>query len=93
MEEQRDEKLWELAKRRAQFQDALRGFLITIIILWGIWYLTAGRKGINTELPWPIWPTFFMGVFLFSKYIRAFKTDKDTLAEKEYEKLKNQQGR
>lgn len=90
MEEQRDEKLWELAKRRAQFQDSLRSFLITIIILWGIWYITAGRHGQNLSLPWPIWPTFFMGVFLFSKYLSAFKTDKDTLAEKEYEKLKNQ---
>jgi len=88
MEEQRDEKLWQIAKRRADFQDSLRGFLITIIILWGIWYFTSGRNGDNRYLPWPIWPTFFMGVFLLSKYIKAYRTDSDTVAEREYEKLK-----
>ena len=89
MEEQRDEKLWRVAKRRAEFQDSLLGYFIITIILWGIWYFTAGRRGVNTEMPWPIWPTFFMGIALFLKFMRAYTTDKDTLAEKEYERLKN----
>lgn len=89
MEEQRDEKLWQLAKRRADFQNSLLGFFVTTVICWVIWYLTAGRLGINTETPWPLWVMLGLGIGLFFKFLKAYKTDKDTLAEREYEKLKN----
>ncbi|MEI7964219.1 MAG: 2TM domain-containing protein [Chitinophagaceae bacterium] len=89
MEEQRDEKLWQIARRRAEFMDSLRSYFVISLILWGIWYFTAGRRGINVDMPWPIWPSFFMGVALLIKYLKAYNTDKDTLTQKEYDKLKS----
>lgn len=44
MEDQRDEHLWEIAKRRAKFQDNLVRYVVLVIILWGIWWLTGGRS-------------------------------------------------
>lgn len=89
MEEQRDEKLWQIAKRRADFQNSLLGAAATIAICWAIWYFTAGRKGINTDMPWPLWVMLGLGIGLFFKFMKAYKTDKDTLAQREYDRLKN----
>ena len=91
MEEQRDEKLWQIAKRRADFQDSLISFMVISTICWAIWYFTAGRRGINTGTPWPLWVMLGLGIGLVFKFMRAYKTDKDTITEREYEKLKNQQ--
>jgi 2TM domain len=90
MEEQKDEKLWKLAKQRADFQDSLIGFVIVSVICWGIWFFTTGRHGFNGGTPWPLWVMFGLGIGLVFKFIKAYKTDRDTLAEREYEKLKNQ---
>lgn len=89
MEEQKDEKLWKLAKQRADFQDSLIGFAVTSVICWAIWYLTSGRHSGFVGTPWPLWVMFGLGIGLVYKFIKAYKTDRNTLAEKEYEKLKN----
>ena len=90
MEEQRDEKLWRQAKRRADFQSSLVSFVVISAVCWGIWYLTGYRNGRNLDTPWPLWVMLGLGIALFFKFIRAYKTDKDTLAEREYEKLKKE---
>jgi len=90
MEEQRDEKLWQLAKRRADFQDSLVGFVVVSVICWAVWYFTNGRHGYYGGTPWPLWVMFGLGIGLVFKFLKAYKTDKNTLAEREYEKLKNQ---
>ena len=91
MEEQRDEKLWQLAKRRADFQDSLIGFVVITSICWAVWYFTRGRyTGFSGTTPWPLWVMLGLGIALVFKFIKAYKTDKDTIAEREYEKLKNQ---
>ena len=89
MEEQRDEKLWQIAKRRADFQDSLIGFIVVSTICWAVWYFTAGRRGVNIGTPWPLWVMLGLGIGLLLKFIKAYKTDKNTMAEREYEKLKN----
>lgn len=89
MGEEKDEKLWRLAKQRADFQNSLLSFVVIAVICWAIWYFTAGRRGINTEMPWPLWVMLGLGIGLFFKFIRAYRTDQDTLTEREYEKLKN----
>ena len=89
MEEQRDEKLWQIAKRRADFQDSLIGFMVVSTICWAVWYFTAGRRGVNIGTPWPLWVMLGLGIGLILKFIKAYKTDKNTIAEREYEKLKN----
>lgn len=34
-----------------------------------------------------------LGISLVLKFIRAYKTDRDTITEREYKKLKNQQNK
>ncbi|MEI8059027.1 MAG: hypothetical protein WCG67_02620 [Ferruginibacter sp.] len=55
MDEQRDEKLWEIAKRRADFKDSLIGFIVINTICWTVWFFTNGKWApINTgNTPWP----------------------------------------
>ncbi len=89
--EPRDETLWKKAKQRARFQSSLVSFVIISFVLWITWWLTSGQFNRNLETPWPLWPMLFMGVFLIIRYIKAYKTDEDTMAKREYEKLKNNQ--
>jgi len=88
--EQRDEELWKIAQRRAKFQGSLISVVVISMILWAIWWFTGGIERRPGRMPWPLWAMFGMGIYLLLQFIRAYKTDKNTLAEKEYEKLKNQ---
>jgi hypothetical protein len=88
MEEQKDEKLWQIAKRRADFQDSLIGFVVVSVICWAVWFFTTGRHGFDGGTPWPLWVMLGLGIGLVLKFIKAYKTDRDTLTEQEYEKLK-----
>ena len=89
MQEKRDEKLWLQARRRADFQNSLLGFFVTTCICWIIWFFVTHGHWEGTT-PWPLWVMLGLGIGLVYKFLRAYKTDKDTLTEREYEKLKNQ---
>ena len=89
MAEERDEKLWQLARKRAGFQRSLVFYVIAIAFLWFIWWFTVGRSGINTDMPWPIWVMIGWGIGLLFQYLDAYGGSKKDLVEKEYEKLKN----
>ncbi|MEP6710810.1 MAG: 2TM domain-containing protein [Ferruginibacter sp.] len=89
MEEQRDEQLWKLAKKRADFQRSLASYFILNAFFWLIWWFTSGTHGYNRGLPWPIWPMLGWGIGLLFQYLNAYGGAKTDLVEKEYEKLKN----
>jgi len=90
MEEQRDERLWRMAKKRAGFKQNLISYLLINAFLWGIWWFTAGRHENNTRFPWPAWVMLGWGIGLVLNYADAYRGDKETMAEKEYEKLKKE---
>ena len=89
MEQQRDEQLWQIAKKRAVFQRSLVSYFVINGLLWFIWWFTAGRRGINREMPWPVWSMLGWGIGLLFQYLNAYGGAKQDLVEKEYEKLKN----
>ncbi len=89
MNDQRDEELWRKAKKRAAFQRSLAAYFVVNAFLWFIWWFTAGSKGENRDMPWPIWPMFGWGIGLLFQYLNAYGGGKKDLEEKEYEKLKN----
>ncbi len=86
--EERDEALWRLARKRASFQRNLVTYVVVIGLLWFIWWFTIGRKGINTEMPWPVWAMLGWGISLFFQYINAYGSTKKDLTEREYERLR-----
>jgi hypothetical protein len=89
MEEQRDEKLWQMAKKRASFQRSLATYFIINGFLWALWWFTAGQRGINRDIPWPIWSTLGWGIGIIFQYMNAYGGNRKELIEKEYDKLKN----
>lgn len=90
MMDSRDEKLWKIARRRAHFQRDLVSYLFTNAILIVIWYLTSGSHGYF----WPIWVLAFWGIGILTQYYWAYIKPSDLdLAEREYQKLVDQQDR
>jgi uncharacterized protein (DUF486 family) len=90
MEEQRDERLWQTAKKRANFQRSLVSYFVVNAFLWFIWWFTAGRHDVDHNMPWPIWVMIGWGIGLIFQYLNAYGGSKKDLVDKEYEKLKNQ---
>ena len=89
MEQQRDEQLWQIAKKRAGFQRSLVSYFVINGLLWFIWWFTVGRRGINRDMPWPVWSMLGWGIGLLFQYLNAYGGAKQELVEKEYKKLKN----
>ncbi|HEY3252181.1 MAG TPA: 2TM domain-containing protein [Ignavibacteria bacterium] len=89
-EQQIDEKLWKIAKRRAEFKRHLLIYIVINIFLWSIWLVTGLMRG-HLSYPWPAWVTFGWGIGVLFNYIGAYTGFKDSLTEKEYQKLVNKQ--
>ncbi|MET6998659.1 2TM domain-containing protein [Chitinophaga defluvii] len=88
--QQRDERLWRIAKARAGFKSHLIIYLVINAGFWAIWFFTDNH---NSGTPWPVWPGLGWGIGLAFQYFNAFHRDPfgDTL--KEYEKLQAEQER
>ncbi len=86
----RDEELWKLAKKRANFQRGLVTYFVINAFLWAIWWITIGKHGYNREMPWPLWVMLGWGIGLVFQYMEAYGGNRQNLIDKEYEKLKKQ---
>jgi hypothetical protein len=91
MEEQRDEKLWRVARKRAEFRRSLYSYLVINLLLWCVWWFTTGEKGNWKGFPWPCWVMLFWGIGLAKQYFDAYYGTKADLAEREYERMKKEQ--
>lgn len=89
MEQERDEKLWRIARKRAEFRKSLYSYIIVNSFLWLVWWFTGGSTGF-WGTPWPIWVMLGWGVGLGMQYYEAYHSDSSNMAEREYEKLKQQ---
>jgi len=86
--QQRDERLWKLAKRRAEFKKHALTYLIINVFLWGVWVFNSYRHS-DFDFPWPVFVTIGWGVGLAISYIAAYSGNVESLREKEYNKLIN----
>jgi hypothetical protein len=88
--QQRDERLWRIAKSRAGFKSHLITYLVINAGFWAIWFISDNN---HSGTPWPIWPGLGWGIGLAFQYFNAFHRDPfgDTL--REYEKLQAEQER
>jgi hypothetical protein len=91
MNDDKDQQLWRIAQKRARFRRSLYYYIAVNLFLWFIWWITVGRHTGFTGYPWPIWVMLGMGVSVAKQYYEAYRGDREEVAQREYEKLKQQQ--
>jgi hypothetical protein len=91
MEQPNDERLWRIAKKRASFKKNLYSYIVINTFLWGIWWFTAGRRGIGQHYPWPIWVMLGWGLGLGFQYFEAYNGSKQDMASEEFKRLKGKE--
>ena len=84
---QRDEILWQIAKKRAAFKWSFSVYVFVNAFLIGVWYFTTGPGNYF----WPIWPILGWGIGILFQYLNAYQGNNVFTAEREHERLKNQQ--
>lgn len=85
--QQRDEMLWIIARKRASFKWNLIAYIIINAFLVMVWYFT--EDDYNNF--WPIWPLMGWGIGLAFHYFGAYRGSDIFSVEDEYKKLKNKQ--
>ena len=84
--DEKDPTLWRIAQKRAGFKKSLFSYLVVNSFFWLIWLYTDGNY--YNGIPWPIWPMLGWGLGLAFQYHEAYHGNKNDLAEREYEKMK-----
>jgi hypothetical protein len=98
--EQRDEKLWKMARKRAAFKRHLFSYILVNAFLWVIWFFSGhywnefddmgpGMHHYGYHFPWPLIVMFFWGIGLAFDFFHSYYSYKDNMIEKEYQKLLN----
>lgn len=90
----RDPELWKVAQKRAAFKYHVLIYFIMNIFFWTIWYISLKNTHKISEesigIPWPVWPMLGWGIGVIFNYVGTYRST-NQLAEKEYDKLKNNQ--
>jgi len=87
METQREQELWNLAKKRVGFKRHLATYIIINSFLWALWYFTDHNEE-GYGVPWPIFPMLGWGIGLMFNFLGAYVFTKHDSVQKEYDKLK-----
>lgn len=90
-DQQKDEALWMIAKKRAAFKKSLFTYVIVNLFLWAIWYFTDNTYEMmgRNSLPWPAWASLGWGLGIAIQYSGAYLFHNSNSVENEYQKLKN----
>ncbi len=89
-EKERDEQLWRIARKRANFRRSFFVYVVINAFLWGVWWFTIGRNSGVRGYPWPIWVMLGWGIGIAFQYFDAYHGSKQDLEQQEYEKLKKE---
>lgn len=87
MEQEKDQRLWNAAKKRVQFKRHLYTYLVVNLFLWCLWAM--GPTHSANRLPWPAWCTLGWGIGLLFNYVSVYHANDESAIQKEYDKLKN----
>jgi hypothetical protein len=87
-QEPKNPTLWKIAKKRAAFKRHLLSYILVNLFLWLLWLFT--WRGEHVHSIWPIYVTLGWGIGILFNFIEAYFSFKETLAQKEYDKLVKQ---
>jgi hypothetical protein len=85
--DERDEALWKIAKKRAMFKRSFSVYVVVNAFLIAVWYFSSGPGSYF----WPVWPIIGWGFGILMQYLAAYQGKSIFTDEQEYERLKNQQ--
>lgn len=95
-EEEKDPKLWKVAKERATFKQHALIYFIINLLFWVLWYIGLKEGNLNIEqkssIPWPVWPMGGWGIGLLFHYLGTYHQT-HSWAEKEYKKLSDKKNK
>lgn len=91
MAKEKDDALWRIARKRADFKKNFFAYIIVNAFLWAIWWFTNGKNGFSGT-PWPVWVMLGWGIGLAFQYFNAYNGSRADIANEEYEKLKKEKG-
>jgi len=96
MEQSNDERLWRIARKRANFKKSLYSYLVINAFFWAIWFFSGGYGKFHNyswgnHYPWPVWVMLAWGMALGFQYFDAYNGDKNDIAVEEYKKLKKKE--
>ena len=84
--ENRNQQLWELAKKRVEFKSHFLTYLAMTPFFWAVWLFTGAHLS-GSGIPWPVWPTAGWGIGVLFHFLGVYVFEKSNLLENEYEKL------
>lgn len=91
--ETKDPELWKVAQKRAAFKYHVLIYFIMNIFFWTLWYISLRNNSTPPSerdiIPWPVWPMVGWGIGVLFNYVGVYRAG-NRLAEKEYDKLKNE---
>ena len=82
MTQMTDNQLRALARKRVEFRSHLTVYIVVMVILWTIWFVT------SRGYLWPVWPMGGWGIGILFHYIFDYRKSSYLSEEREYEKLK-----
>lgn len=85
--DQRDEMLWKVAKKRAAFKRSFSIYVFVNAFLIAVWYFSSGPGSYF----WPVWLMIVWGFGILMQYLSAYQGKNIFTTEEEYERLKRQQ--
>lgn len=92
----KDERLWQIASKRASFKKHFITYLIINIFLWAFWYFNGDNTGFNLQkgnIPWPLFTTLGWGLGVAFHFAGAYLFHDNNSVENEYQKLSNNQNK
>lgn len=90
MNDIKDEQLWQIARKRAEFRRSLYFGVAITLFTWALWWITTGKDTGFVGTPWPVWVMLGFAISLVRQYFNAYKGNKQNLTEQEFEKLKRE---
>jgi len=87
--DERDEMLWKIAKKRAAFKRSFSVYVFVNTFLIAVWYFSSGPGAYF----WPVWPIIGWGFGILMQYLAAYQGNNFFTDEEEYERLKHQQNK
>ncbi len=93
--EPKDTKLWNIARKRAEFKRHLTSYFLVNAVLWGFWFMNYFSHPfeqmtihLSDKIPWPAYVSFFWGIGLLFDFYESYYSGKGDMVEREYQKLK-----